>query len=61
MADITKCSTEDCPLADKCYRKTAINNPLYQAWGNFPIYGSHCAFYIPTETAEWLTIDTTPL
>jgi len=61
MADITKCSTENCPLADTCYRKTAISNLLYQSYGNFPVVGGKCTFYIPTETEKWVTIDTTPL
>jgi hypothetical protein len=61
MADITKCSTPDCPLAGSCYRKTAVSNLYRQAWGNFPLYGSHCSFYIPTETEKWVTIDVTPL
>lgn len=61
MADITKCSTEDCPLVDKCYRKTAVSNPYRQAWSNFPVVKGKCDFYIPTETAEWVQSDVTPL
>jgi hypothetical protein len=34
MADITMCATEDCPLADMCYRKTAKPSQ-YQSWSCF--------------------------
>lgn len=61
MADITKCSTHNCPLEATCYRKQAVSNPIRQAWGNFPVVGNKCDFYIPTETEKWVTIDVTPL
>ncbi len=61
MADITKCSIENCPLVATCYRKTAVSNPYYQAWGNFPLENGKCTFYMPTKTEKWMTIDQTPL
>ena len=35
MADITKCSGDDCPIKEKCYRYTAIADPVWQS--NFSI------------------------
>lgn len=32
MADITKCSGDDCPLKDKCYRYTAVADEFWQAF-----------------------------
>jgi hypothetical protein len=60
MADITKCSTEDCPLASKCYRKTAISDPYRQAWGNFPVVGNKCDFFISIDK-KYKRYDQTPL
>ena len=34
MADITKCSSETCPMKNTCYRTTAQNDKL-QSWSNF--------------------------
>ena len=34
MADITMCATEECPLADTCYRKLAKESE-YQSWAIF--------------------------
>ena len=61
MADITKCLTENCPLAATCYRKTAVPNPYQQAWGNFPVVGNQCSFYMPIKSKKCVTIDETPL
>jgi hypothetical protein len=60
MADITKCSTLDCPLADKCYRKTAVSNPYQQAWGNFPVVNGKCDFYMSIDK-KYKKYDQTPL
>ena len=46
MVDITKCSTEDCPLESTCYRKQAISDPYRQAYGNFPVVNNNCNFYM---------------
>ena len=32
MADITMCRGKDCPLKDRCYRHTAVENPHWQSW-----------------------------
>jgi len=32
MADITKCTYEDCPVKTKCYRYTADANELWQSY-----------------------------
>jgi len=34
MADITMCTNEDCPLAEKCYRQQAVASE-YQYWAPF--------------------------
>jgi hypothetical protein len=40
MADITKCSTETCPLRYKCYRHMAKPTPVVQAWQAFKHRGN---------------------
>jgi len=35
MADITMCSSTDCPLETLCYRKTAIVNEYWQSYSQF--------------------------
>ena len=35
MADISKCSTKDCPLRKKCYRHTATENDFWQSWSSW--------------------------
>jgi hypothetical protein len=60
MADITKCSTPDCPLAATCYRKIAVSNPYQQAWGNFPYTKNKCDFFIPIDK-KYRKYDQTPL
>lgn len=35
MADITKCSSVNCPYKNTCYRVLAVNNGIYQSWLNF--------------------------
>jgi hypothetical protein len=32
MADITKCTSKDCPLRLKCYRHLAKDADRYQSW-----------------------------
>ena len=34
MADITMCTSENCPYKDKCYR-TKAKPEKYQSWSNF--------------------------
>ena len=34
IADITMCSSENCPYKDKCYR-TKAKPEKYQSWSNF--------------------------
>ena len=33
MADITMCTTDGCPMQERCYRKTADVNPQWQSMG----------------------------
>ena len=61
MVDITKCSTQNCPLEATCYRKQAVSNPFRQAWGNFPVVGNKCDFYMSTEKEKQVKYDQTPL
>ena len=35
MSDITMCSSEHCPMKDKCYRVSAKPNKFAQSWSNF--------------------------
>ena len=35
MSDITMCSSEHCPMKDKCYRASAKPNKFAQSWSNF--------------------------
>lgn len=34
IADITMCTSQDCPMKDKCYR-TQAKASNYQSWNNF--------------------------
>ena len=34
MPDITMCSSEQCPMKNKCYRTTAKSSK-HQSWSNF--------------------------
>lgn len=38
MADITKCTFQECPRAKKCYRFTAKNNSYQQSFADFKEY-----------------------
>jgi hypothetical protein len=45
MADITKCSGQECPAKEKCYRYTA-NESMYQAYfAEPPIENGKCEMY----------------
>lgn len=35
MPDISMCNNKECNLSSKCYRFTAIPNPLWQAYCDF--------------------------
>lgn len=35
MTDITKCSNENCPMKNRCWRAQAPSNPYYQSYSNF--------------------------
>lgn len=35
MADITKCSSQFCPLKSRCYRQLACDERHYQSYSNF--------------------------
>ena len=37
MADITMCSSRNCPMKDKCYRTTATPSKS-QSWSNFEYF-----------------------
>jgi len=42
MADITKCSVQDCQNADKCWRKLAKSNEYRQSYADF---SKDCEYY----------------
>ena len=35
MADITKCTSTECPQRETCYRAQAKADPLWQSYSNF--------------------------
>jgi hypothetical protein len=37
MADITKCSNDECNIKDKCYRYTAPDNDEWQSYATFKL------------------------
>ena len=46
MADITKCTGENCPLKDRCYRFTAKADEYRQAYfGAPPIKEGKCEYF----------------
>lgn len=49
MADITMCTSIDCPLAKKCYRKLAAKNLYYQSFAEFKHENDKCEGYIPAD------------
>ena len=48
MADISKCSGDNCPLKETCYRFTAIADEIWQTYGVFE-YDDGCSYYWKTE------------
>lgn len=38
MADITKCTNEECPLRISCYRWTATNSEINQWYSKFEFF-----------------------
>jgi len=57
MADITMCSTTDCPLSKTCYRKLACTNEHWQSYCAFSWCVDHegnpkCDFYEKCEIVE---------
>ena len=53
MADITKCTNGGCPLASRCYRRTAPES-RWQSWSSFSCrvtpQGPECDNFIETVT-----------
>ena len=51
MADITMCTQVTCPLASRCYRRTAVEGQ-HQSWAEFNWFdwdfGYACDHYVPT-------------
>jgi hypothetical protein len=46
MADITKCKGTNCPMKQNCYRYTAKEDELYQAYfTEVPIKNNECDMY----------------
>jgi len=42
MPDISMCRNKSCPLNKKCYRYTAIPNPLSQSYTSFEYKNGNC-------------------
>ncbi len=38
MADITKCTNDECPLRNECYRFTATNDDIQQWYAKFDFF-----------------------
>ncbi|KYC52635.1 MAG: hypothetical protein AMQ22_00685 [Candidatus Methanofastidiosum methylothiophilum] len=47
MSDITMCTSIDCQLAKKCYRKLAEKNLYYQSFAEFKHENDKCEGYMP--------------
>lgn len=46
MSDITKCSGEQCPFKEDCYRFTAKADEMYQSWFiKPPIINNRCDMF----------------
>lgn len=45
MPDISLCMTENCPLAEKCYRKHAKPDPYWQSYFEPP--SEDCKHFLP--------------
>ena len=54
MADMTKCTNDDCPASGHCYRRTVPADPEYQADQRFePDEGAipwRCLYYVRDES-----------
>jgi hypothetical protein len=42
MTDITKCTGQNCPIKDKCYRYTAKESEYSQSWADFKYEDGKC-------------------
>jgi len=58
MADITKCTNDECPLRNGCYRYTAPNDEIQQWYSKFNFfeieineYGCEYLLPLPTNVA----------
>ena len=51
MSDITKCDTQYCPSANRCWRKIAPSNALSQSYAHFtlPPDRESCDDFIPVD------------
>lgn len=48
MADITKCSDEECHRKEKCYRYKAESSKMTQSWFvESPRKGRKCEYFVP--------------
>lgn len=47
MPDIAKCSNENCPLKEKCYRFTSKPSEFSQAYADFT-YDEGCEYFWDT-------------
>lgn len=54
MADITICTTENCPLAGECYRKLAPKGNIYKAFNPRTTANgqTHCPGFIPAKNEQ---------
>lgn len=56
MSDITKCSGDNCPLKESCFRYIAKDNPLWQSWFSVtPIKDNTCEHFWPNELYKNIT------
>ena len=47
MPDISMCSSEQCPIKNKCYRYMAEPNEHWQSYSNFYTEIEPCSHYTP--------------
>lgn len=45
MADVTKCSNEDCPIKMDCFRHTAQDNNYRQPYSSFKFENNNCTHF----------------
>jgi hypothetical protein len=55
MADITKCTNDECPLRNGCYRFTATNDDIQQWYAKFDFFEVElneygCEYLLPLPT-----------